>query len=176
MNRNGSAEGVELVGHDPLCPFAEWPEESCYQRDAGVSICALIARVRADERAKRASEDQWISAREAREREADIRADERDTAILNVYVNCAHTKYLGCAPCVHDEIANAIRTDAHQQALKHLPEVMEWMGGYARAHGSEETRPDTGTDAGSEHGGHARANVEGSIPRRGDVHGLGDRQ
>jgi hypothetical protein len=38
--------------HDPLCPFASWSDERCYQPDAGVSICSIIAKVRADERAK----------------------------------------------------------------------------------------------------------------------------
>lgn len=33
--------------HDPLCPFAPWPDERCYQPDAGVSICSIIAKVRA---------------------------------------------------------------------------------------------------------------------------------
>ena len=34
--------------HDPLCPFASWPDERCYQPDAGVSICSIIAKVRED--------------------------------------------------------------------------------------------------------------------------------
>lgn len=37
-------------GHDRLCPFAPWPEEDCYQRDAGTRLCDLIAKARADER------------------------------------------------------------------------------------------------------------------------------
>lgn len=28
--------------HHSLCPFAEWPEEDCFQRDAGVSICHVL--------------------------------------------------------------------------------------------------------------------------------------
>lgn len=39
---------VGAVIHDPLCPFAEWPDEHCYQKDAGMSMCSLIAKVRAD--------------------------------------------------------------------------------------------------------------------------------
>lgn len=31
-----------MNNHLPECPFAQWPEESCYQQDAGVSICAVI--------------------------------------------------------------------------------------------------------------------------------------
>lgn len=38
--------------HDPMCPFAPWPDERCYQPDAGVSICSIIAKVREDERDK----------------------------------------------------------------------------------------------------------------------------
>jgi hypothetical protein len=34
--------------HDPLCPFAPWPDEHCYQPDAGVSVCSIIAKVRED--------------------------------------------------------------------------------------------------------------------------------
>lgn len=34
--------------HDPLCPFAPWPDEHCYQPDAGVSICSIIDKVRED--------------------------------------------------------------------------------------------------------------------------------
>lgn len=37
------------AGHDPLCPFAPWPDEDCYQRDAGVRICDLIHSVRTAE-------------------------------------------------------------------------------------------------------------------------------
>ena len=36
--------------HDPLCPFAKWDDVDCYQHDAGVRICDLIAKVREDER------------------------------------------------------------------------------------------------------------------------------
>lgn len=42
--------GLWGIAHDPLCPFAAWPEEDCHQRDAGVRICDLIAAIRADER------------------------------------------------------------------------------------------------------------------------------
>lgn len=66
-----------MVTHDPMCPFAEWPEESCYQRDAGVSICALIAKACADEREK---------------------------IEKKVYAKCYHTKYIGVEPCSHDII------------------------------------------------------------------------
>lgn len=34
--------------HDPLCPFAKWDDVDCYQHDAGVRICDLIAKVRDD--------------------------------------------------------------------------------------------------------------------------------
>ena len=34
--------------HDPLCPFAKWDDVDCYQHDAGVRICDLIAKVRED--------------------------------------------------------------------------------------------------------------------------------
>lgn len=34
--------------HDPLCPFAQWDDEHCFQRDAGVLLCDLIAKVRED--------------------------------------------------------------------------------------------------------------------------------
>jgi len=34
--------------HDPLCPFAQWDDEQCFQRDAGVLLCDLIAKVRED--------------------------------------------------------------------------------------------------------------------------------
>ena len=46
------------MNHDPLCPFAEWPDESCYQPDAGVTICSVIRATRKDEatRAHRMSE------------------------------------------------------------------------------------------------------------------------
>jgi hypothetical protein len=36
--------------HDPLCPFHNYPEEDCYQSDAGIRICQLIREVREDER------------------------------------------------------------------------------------------------------------------------------
>ena len=38
--------------HDPLCPFAKWDDVDCYQHDAGVRICDLIAKVREDMLAK----------------------------------------------------------------------------------------------------------------------------
>jgi hypothetical protein len=38
--------------HDPLCPFAKWDDVDCYQHDAGVRICDLIAKVRDDMLAK----------------------------------------------------------------------------------------------------------------------------
>lgn len=36
--------------HDPLCPFAKWPDEDCFQPDAGVRLCQLIRQVRRNER------------------------------------------------------------------------------------------------------------------------------
>lgn len=45
--------------HDPMCPFAPWPDERCYQPDAGVSICSIIAKVREDER-----DNAWSSVAE----------------------------------------------------------------------------------------------------------------
>lgn len=40
------------MNHDPLCPFAKWDDVDCYQHDAGVRICDLIAKVRQDMLAK----------------------------------------------------------------------------------------------------------------------------
>lgn len=61
--------------HDPLCPFAEWPEESCYQPDAGVSVCVLIARVREDEAAKRRADLIWQDGYDIALRDAIIAAN-----------------------------------------------------------------------------------------------------
>lgn len=60
----------DVPPHDPMCPFAQWPDEDCYQRDAGVNICALIAQVREDERVK-STPVRWVqqavvAAKEAR--------------------------------------------------------------------------------------------------------------
>jgi hypothetical protein len=41
------------MSHDALCPFHARPDEDCYQQDAGVTLCELIAKVQCDERAKR---------------------------------------------------------------------------------------------------------------------------
>lgn len=40
------------------------------------------------------------------------RADEREQAAQRVTALCAHTKYVGCQPCIHDECAEAARGEA----------------------------------------------------------------
>jgi hypothetical protein len=50
------------MSHDALCPFHARPDEDCYQQDAGVTLCDLIAQVQYDERAKREKfwqPDEW---------------------------------------------------------------------------------------------------------------------
>ena len=68
--------------HDPLCHRGAVWEDMTPTNCVG---CIVIGRVRADERE---------------------RAAERVTAL------CAHTKYEGCQPCVHDDCVAAVRGEA----------------------------------------------------------------
>lgn len=104
--------------HDPMCPFAEWPDESCYQQDAGVSICSLLARVREDERMIR-QEEKRISFLEGQEVCILSYNKALRDAVEAVSRRCGHTKYEGCLPCLHDEAVSAI------EALVSTPDVIE---------------------------------------------------
>lgn len=72
--------------HDPLCQDDvsdddwKWVAETIPAAEC--NYCRLIARVR---------------------------ADEREQAAQRVAALCAHTKYVGCQPCIHDECADAAR-------------------------------------------------------------------
>lgn len=60
----------------------------------------------------------------------DVAADVLTEAIQAVYKDCGHTKYVGCRPCIHDEIADRVRgvEDAQRQALRELVREAQAMG------------------------------------------------
>ena len=66
--------------HDPLCPHT-WGLPMPASEPSECGYCGIIAMVR---------------------------ADERETNVQLITSLCAHTKYLGCKPCIHDELVNMI--------------------------------------------------------------------